>query len=250
MSNSNYGNFYYQELKVYLEERLDFSFFDKIPSGDGGVVEQSQEFFIFLESNAYDELFLDSNIHTTNLLKTNITDKIIGTAFTIKENIFEEIQKEGQFNFDKNDIINYINFLLVFRDILQASSSMYITDFNKYMYNKEEFSIYFEENLSTLVDEIYENNLTMISPIIIATAIKSFFPYHENSDNVPIISRLVAIFARISKMLPFYKIENNYNMPLALKPYDSIITSLYNNAAFFGLDKNVIKNMQIFSKII
>ncbi len=250
MDTSSYGNFYHQELKIYLEERLNFSFLEKIPSSYGGIIEQSQEFFIFLERTVYDETFLSANIHTTNLLKTNITDKIIGTAFTIKESIYEEIQSEGQFNFDKNDIINYINFLLVLRDILQSASTTYITEFNQYLYDKDNFNEYFEENLSLIVDEVSEGSLKMVSPIIIATALKSFFPYYESSETIPIISRLVAIFSSISKMLPFYNIGSVNDMPSSLKPYDSMMCSLYNNANFFGLDKKLIKNMEIFSKII
>ncbi len=250
MDTSNFGNFYYQELKIYLEERLDFDFLSKIPSSYGGVVEQSQEFFICLEMTAFDERFLVKNADTIALLKTEITDKIIGTAFTIKENIYQEIQSEGQFNFGKNDIINYINFLLVLRDILESSSNTYITDFNQYIYSKEDFNYYLDENLSSIVDEISDGSLKMLSPIIIATAIKSFFPYEECSETIPIISRLVAIFARISKILAFYNIGGVNDMPQSLPPYDSMICSLYNNAGFFGLDKNVIKNMEIFSKII
>ncbi len=250
MDTSSYGNFYYPELKIYLEERLDFSFLEKIPSSEGGIVEQSQEFFIFLEMASFDEVFLAKNLHTINLLKTNITDKIIDTAFTIKESIFEEIQQEGQFNFGKNDIINYVNYLLLLRDILECSSDIYITDFNEYIYDKDSFSYYFEENLPSIVDQISEHNLRMTSPIIIATALKSFFPHYEDTQTIPIISRLVAIFASMSKMITFYNLGGSNDMPQAHKPYNSVINSLYNNATFFGLDKTVIKNMEIFSKII
>lgn len=250
MDTSSYGNFYHQELKIYLEERLEFSFLEKIPSSYGGVIEQSQEFFILLEMTVYDETFLASNMHTTNLLKTHITDKIIATAFTIKDNIYDEIQSEGQFNFDKNDFVNYVNFLLVLRDVLQSTSETYITDFNQYLYDKDNFTQYFEDNLSIIVDEVSEGSLKMVSPIIIATALKSFFPYYEDSQTIPIISRLVAIFSSMSKMLPFYNIGSVNDMPQSQKPYESMMCALYNNASFFGLDKNLIKNMEFFSKII
>ncbi len=250
MYNVKHKGFYFEEIMPYLNDRIDFAFLEKVPSGDGLSVEQAQSFFIFLNDAIRNDLFVYNNKCTYLLLKTNMTDKIINASWTIKDSLFELISKEDKFSFGKEETINCVNFLLILKDILQAYSSIDIYDFNEYGNHKKDFYQHLNNNLFKIVDIFSDNLLSLISPIIHVMAVKSFFPYYEDDQSVAVLSRLVAVFSHLSKMLSLYQLDDNGMIKGSKTSYGSMITSLQNNAAFFALDKNIISELKTFSSII
>lgn len=249
MQDIKHVGLYFEEIIAYLNERIDFGFLENVPSGEGKVVEQAQSFFIFLNEAIRNDVFVYNNRCTYLLLRTNITDKIINAAWTIKDSLFESISKEDMFSFSREETINYLNFLLILKDILYAYSSIDIYDFNEYQNNKKEFYHYLKDSLFKTVDTFSENHLSLISPIIHAMVVKSFFPHYEDDQSIAVLSRLVAIFSRLSKMLPLYQSDASM-FKGSMSSYESMMSSLEDNAMFFALDKNIISELKTFSSII
>ncbi len=237
------------ELSSYLNKRINFNFLEKIPSDVGGVVEQSQDFFIFINEAVKDEYFKAISKYTFLMLQTGITDKIISASWSIKDNLFEAISKEDMFSFSKEDTINYINFMLILRDIFYVYSSIEIYNFSEYLNDKEDFYNYINDNLFEIEHRFSEDHLSSISHIIYSVVLKSFLPHYKNDGNISILSKLIAIFWRLSRMLPLYNLDyNNYDG--ALSNYQSMINVLYHNASFFALDKNIISELKTFSLVM
>ncbi len=186
--------------------------------------------------------------YTFLMLQTNITDTIISASWDIKDNLFESITKEDMFSFSKEHTINYINFMLVLRDIFTVYSSIEIYDFNQYLNDKDDFYNYINDNLFEIAHRFSESHLSSISHIIYSIVLKSFFPHYENDSTVSVLSKLIAIFSRLSRILPLYNLDyNNYDG--VRSNYQSMINMLYSNASFFALDKNIISELKTFSSV-
>lgn len=237
------ANIYNRDIHAYLERRISFYFLEQIHHGEGKAIEQSQEFFLFLDTAIKNDAFVSENISTYRFLKTYISDRIISASWALKDRIYDALVAEDRFDFTKDMTINCLNFLLVLRDVIFCYNRNLLHMFDKYRYEEKSF---IEEKRNILSDVVNDMSVIVpkISPTLFHMGAKIFIPYQEGDTTVPFICRLAAVFSHLAQMLSYSEYQQGVKGSLSINR--SLLNTIFYNAEFFGLDRLIVKDMLTF----
>lgn len=242
-----FGSEAYDKLLEYIENNIKFDFLETIPGSEGSSKVQKEALLRLLNKASENEIFLDYISYTSNMINRNIVSQIMSLVWKKSSGEKIYIIDDDKFGLNEEDNSYSITLLLIIKDVMHTAYIASLPVFNEYRYKSNEFS----ENVKETIDFAIDNIATLepsISPLFVSLAAKSILPYSKLNDEISSISRLLAILFHLSRIMGSYPYRDKTHKNT--KPvFLSSISNLINNAAFFGIDYNMLKTLYERTKL-